>query len=121
MCGKLYRFRGVVELQVLAYRFRSERAGLEAVGVAIALGAALIRGSSDVHFSLEHDGGVHEDFGDSWEGVQEAVVEKKIDGRIIADRLASFFHDPKWEVETTNKRAWTLIFKEFHLSTASPC
>ncbi len=28
--------------------------------------------------------------------------------------------DPKWEVETANKRAWTLIFEEFNLSTASP-
>ena len=30
-------------------------------------------------------------------------------------------HEPKWEVETANGREWTLIFKEFHVSIASPC
>jgi hypothetical protein len=53
------------------------------------------------------------------EGKQEAKQEGKREGKQEAKREGKC--NPKWEVKTANEREWTLIFKEFHLSTASPC
>ena len=69
-----------------------ERAGLEAVGVAIALDATLIWGGSDVGFAFESHGCVHEKFGDSGEGVLKAVVAKEIDEWILGGNLFVFVH-----------------------------
>jgi hypothetical protein len=68
-------------------------AGLETVGVAIAVGgSALISGGSDVLFAFEEHGGVHENFGDSREGTLKAVFEKKIDEWILVGSLFVFAH-----------------------------
>ena len=67
--------------------------GLEAVGVAIAVvSSALLRRGSDVLFAFEEHGGIHEDFGDSGEGVLKAVFEKEIDERILVVSLFVFVH-----------------------------
>ena len=68
--------------------------GLEAVGVAIALGSsALIRDGSEVLFTFEEHGGIHEDFGDSGEGVLKAVFEKEIDERMLVGSVFVFVDD----------------------------
>jgi len=58
-------------------------ARLQAIGIPIALDAALERRGSDVDLAFEQHGGVHEDLGNSGEGVLETVVEKKADKLIV--------------------------------------
>jgi hypothetical protein len=45
-----------------------------------------------VGFAFEQHGGVHEDFSDSGESVLKAVVEKKIDERILVGSVFLFVH-----------------------------
>jgi hypothetical protein len=61
-----------------------------------------------VLFAFEEHGGVHEDFGDSGEGVLEAVVEKEIDEWILVGSLFVFVHG--WccfGLSTFSVRSWT--------------
>jgi hypothetical protein len=55
------------------------------------------------------------------ERASPADSEFELQSSTDMERSASLHSNPKWEVETANDRAWTRIFKEFHLSTASPC
>ena len=57
-----------------------ETAWFEAVGIAVSvLDATLMRSGTDVVFPFEEHGGVHEEFGDLWNGVFEAIGKKKVD------------------------------------------
>ena len=85
-----------------------ETTGLETVGVAIAIHAALVGSGSDVRFAFEQHGGVHEDFSDSGEGVFEAVVEKEVDEWILVGSLFVFVHCWCWfGLSTFSIWSWT--------------
>jgi hypothetical protein len=49
--------------------------------VAVALDAALVRTGTDVIFTLDEHGGVHEELGDVYESIAEAFGEKDLGPR----------------------------------------
>ena len=65
----------------------------ETVGVtAAAIDVALLGSGSDVTDSLEKHGGGYKKFGDSRDGVFEAVLEKEVDEIWMLDILCLFVH-----------------------------
>ena len=70
-----------------------ETVRFETVGVAVAaIDVALVGRGSDVSDLLEKHGGVDEEFGDSRDGVFEAVLEKEVDEIWMLDILGLFVH-----------------------------
>jgi len=70
-----------------------EAAGLEAVGVSVALfDVALVGFGTDVGDSFEKHGGVHEEFADFRDGVFDAVFEKQVDEIGMLIILIGFVH-----------------------------
>ena len=64
----------------------------ESIGVTIALDAALVRSGTDVIFTLDEHGGVHEELGDVCESVAEAFGEKNLEELVLEGSFGLFVH-----------------------------
>ena len=60
-----------------------KRAAFEAVGIAIAFDASLVRSGSNMGFAFDQHGGVNEDFSGIGQSVLKTVVEKKVEEQIL--------------------------------------
>lgn len=69
-----------------------EGAWFESVGVTIALDGALIRVGTDVIFTFDQHGGVHEKLGDVGESLAEAFGEKNLEKLVLECRVGLFVH-----------------------------
>lgn len=71
---------------------RLEGSWFETVGVAIALDAALVRTGTDVTFTLDEHGSVHEELGDVCETIAEAIGEKSLEELVLKGIVGMFVH-----------------------------